>query len=247
MALGSDPYAVLGVPRDATDVQLGQARRRLSRRYHPDVNPAPGAVARFKEVQEAFELLSDPVARAKYDRVHEQPGRTRVVRDASGGYGFGGEASPGLFIQPASVDFGLLNPKRRWADAKVTVAWTSEPPPSITRDQGSGWWRVLGAERPNSGCMVFHLRAAGRAGTPTGRQHARFTVTVDDTVLTVRLAAEFEGEFPPDPRPSPGPPVPSPDLLPPVPGPGISRVFPWLIAIAFFIILVLTLVKSAHH
>jgi curved DNA-binding protein CbpA len=234
MALGSDPYAVLGVPRDADDAQVAQARRRLSRQYHPDLNPAPDAVARFKEVQRAFDLLSDPVARAEYDLAHEQPGGGRVVRDASGGYGLGGEASPSFFIQPASVDFGLLTPKRPWADAKVTVAWTGEPPASVTRDQGGEWWTVLGAERPNSGCMVFYLRAVGRARTPNGRRRAHFSATVDDTVLTVQLTAAFLGEFPPGALP---------DLEPVLPGRDISRVFPWLLVSVFFIILVIAFVK----
>jgi hypothetical protein len=240
MALGSDPYVVLGVPRNATEAQLVQARRRLSRQYHPDLNTAPDAVARFKEVQEAFEVLSDPVTRAEYDVAYEQPGRGRVERDASGGYGFGGEASPALFIQPTAVDFGLLTPTRPWADAKVTVAWTGKPPASITRDQGSQWWTVLGAERPNSGCMVYYLRAVGRAGTPNGRQQAQFTVTVDDTMLTVRLAAEFQGEFPPGPLPRLEPTVPGP-------GPKLSWLYPWLLVIIFFIVLALTLLKAAHH
>ena len=72
MTLRADPYAVLGVPRDASADQIGQARRRLSREYHPDVNPAPDAAARFDEVQRAFDLLSDPAARSRYDRAHDE-------------------------------------------------------------------------------------------------------------------------------------------------------------------------------
>jgi hypothetical protein len=60
MALGPDPYEVLGVPRDATGDQIAQARRRLSRELHPDVNSAPDAAARFDQVQQAFDVLSDP-------------------------------------------------------------------------------------------------------------------------------------------------------------------------------------------
>jgi hypothetical protein len=241
MALRSDPYAVLGVARDATDAQILQARRRLSRHYHPDLNPDPDAVAHFKEVQEAFEVLSNPAARAEYDRAHAQPGRTRVTRDASGGYDYDGESSPGLFIQPATVDFGLLTAKRPWADAKVTLAWTGELPKNITRGQGNEWWTVLAAERPNSGCMVFYLRASGLPGTPSGRQHSQFTVTVDDTVLTVRLTAEFWGEFPPGPVPDFEPSLPGPDMS------WLSWLRPWVLVIVFFIILTLTFLKAAHH
>ena len=87
MALESDPYVVLGVPRDASGDQIAQARRRLSRKYHPDVNLAPDAAARFDEVQQAFQLLSDPAARSRYDRARDEQRRARVVDDPRVGYG----------------------------------------------------------------------------------------------------------------------------------------------------------------
>ena len=93
MALGSDPYAVLGVARGATDVQIAQARRQLVRRYHPDVDHDPDATARFEEVQRAFDLLSDPAARAEYNRTHDVQGRALVMQAADGGYGLGGQAA----------------------------------------------------------------------------------------------------------------------------------------------------------
>src|SRR5580704_647823 len=101
MALGPDPYAVLGVPRDASQDQIAQARRQLSREYHPDVNPAPDAAARFDEIQQAYHQLS--AAGPKCDQAHDEHGRARVVRDPGGGYGSATEASPGIFIQPTSV------------------------------------------------------------------------------------------------------------------------------------------------
>jgi curved DNA-binding protein len=61
-------YDVLGVPRDADLEEIQRAYRRLVRRYHPDVNPHPEAEGRLKEVTEAYEVLSDPVQRARYDR-----------------------------------------------------------------------------------------------------------------------------------------------------------------------------------
>ena len=80
MAVGFDPYAVLGLSRDATAAQIAQARRRLSRQFHPDVNSAQDAAARFDEVQRAFSLLSDPAARAEYDRASGHPGAPRAAR-----------------------------------------------------------------------------------------------------------------------------------------------------------------------
>jgi curved DNA-binding protein len=63
-----DFYAVLGVDRDATVQDLQRAYRTLARRYHPDVNKEPGAEDRFKQVGEAYEVLSDPESRARYDQ-----------------------------------------------------------------------------------------------------------------------------------------------------------------------------------
>ena len=64
-----DPYDVLGVPRTASEADIKRAYRRLAKQYHPDRNKDnPDAVARFKEIQEAYDVLSDPEARARYDR-----------------------------------------------------------------------------------------------------------------------------------------------------------------------------------
>ncbi|MET3963340.1 molecular chaperone DnaJ [Marmoricola sp. OAE513] len=65
--MNPDPYAILGVDRDADADALKKAYRKLARQYHPDVNSDPGAQEKFKEVSAAYEILSDPEKRRVYD------------------------------------------------------------------------------------------------------------------------------------------------------------------------------------
>lgn len=74
-----DPYKVLGVSRDAGDQELKRAFRKLARQYHPDVNQEPGAEERFKEIQAAYALLSDPEQRRRYDNGELQGGLAEAV------------------------------------------------------------------------------------------------------------------------------------------------------------------------
>ena len=62
-----DYYKILGVARDAGDQAIKQAYRRLARKHHPDVSKAKGSAERFKEINEAYEVLSDPEKRKRYD------------------------------------------------------------------------------------------------------------------------------------------------------------------------------------
>ncbi|MCX6893911.1 MAG: DnaJ domain-containing protein, partial [Verrucomicrobia bacterium] len=65
-----DYYSTLGIARDASDADIKKAFRKLARKYHPDVaKDKASAEARFKEINEANEVLSDPEKRGKYDRL----------------------------------------------------------------------------------------------------------------------------------------------------------------------------------
>jgi len=65
--VASDYYGILGVRRDADADEIKKAYRRLARELHPDVNPDPQTQERFKEITQAYEVLSDPQKRQMYD------------------------------------------------------------------------------------------------------------------------------------------------------------------------------------
>jgi curved DNA-binding protein len=67
MAAAGDYYDVLGVGRGASQDEIQRAYRKLARTYHPDVNSDPAAEERFKEISEAYAVLSDPKTRERYD------------------------------------------------------------------------------------------------------------------------------------------------------------------------------------
>ncbi len=67
-----DFYQALGVSRTASQEEIQRAYRKLARKYHPDVNKDPGAEERFKAISEAYDVLSDPDTRARYDRFGAQ-------------------------------------------------------------------------------------------------------------------------------------------------------------------------------
>ena len=81
--MAKDLYEILGVSKDASDSEIKKAFRRRARELHPDVNKATDAEDQFKELNEAYDVLSDPNKRAQYDRFGTIPGA------AGGGYGGG--------------------------------------------------------------------------------------------------------------------------------------------------------------
>ena len=113
--MAKDYYQTLGVSKSASEKDIKKAYRKLAKEYHPDTNPDnPSAEARFKEVNEAYEVLSDPDKRAKYDQFGPDFERYQQFNGggAPGGYthvdfeGFGGAGGFGDIFDSLFGGFG---------------------------------------------------------------------------------------------------------------------------------------------
>jgi len=108
-----DYYEILGVKRDDTQATIKSAYRKLARKYHPDVNKEKGAQEKFKDINEAYEVLSDPNKRSRYDQLgaNWQQGADFTPPPGFEGFNFGGfsgGASQGGFSDFFSAIFGDL-------------------------------------------------------------------------------------------------------------------------------------------
>lgn len=109
MAVKRDYYEVLGVPRGASKDELKKRYRQLARQYHPDVNKEPNAAEHFKEISEAYEVLSDDDKRAAYDRFGHAG-----VNNGSGFSGFeGGFGGFADIFEEFFGSFGTTGRRRR--------------------------------------------------------------------------------------------------------------------------------------
>ena len=112
-----DPYAVLGVARDATPLQVARAHRHLAKAHHPDLHEGAAVAAeRMRAINEAWAVLSNPARRADYDLSHPSSGTP-----TSGHWG--ASRSP---IQPASP-----SSTRTWATWRATAAETRAAPRTV--------------------------------------------------------------------------------------------------------------------
>lgn len=88
--MGNDPYGTLGVDQNASQDEIKKAYRKLSKKYHPDINHEPGAEDKYKEIQEAYETLGDEQKRANFDQYGSADGPQGFGGQGFGGQGFGG-------------------------------------------------------------------------------------------------------------------------------------------------------------
>ncbi len=104
-----DYYEVLGIPRDAEKDDIRTAYRRLARQYHPDVNKDADAESRFKEINEAYQVLNDDEKRSVYDRY----GHAGLNPNDMGGAGFGGFGGFGDIFEDLFGGFGMRTAGRQ--------------------------------------------------------------------------------------------------------------------------------------
>ena len=111
--MAKDYYSVLGVGKSASDEEIAKAYKKLARENHPDRNPGDkGAEARFKEIQNAYDVLNDPKKKAAYDQFGtEMP---NMGGGPGGGFSFGGGGggAPGVDPEMAQED-GPDHPRPR--------------------------------------------------------------------------------------------------------------------------------------
>ena len=123
-----DPYAILGVPRDATREQVARAYRRLAKRYHPDLRDDAQASEQMRKVNQAWEILSSPLRRANYDGDALARSSRRAHWSAS---------------RPASAPPTRHAASTAWAPPPTTAhytRWYPGPPPA---DESPSWPGVV--------------------------------------------------------------------------------------------------------
>ncbi|MFF2700953.1 DnaJ C-terminal domain-containing protein [Streptomyces cyaneofuscatus] len=179
--MARDFYEVLGVSRTASQDEIQQAYRKLARRHHPDVNKDPSAEERFKDLNEAYSVLSDPKTRARYDRFGEDFRKIPEDYDERVAAGAGG----GFRTRRTT---GAGGPRARYT---------------------TGFGEDFSAEDVNIEDLLGSLfgAGAGSAGVPGADQEAELPLTVEEAYKggrrTVALAGpsgeprSYEVEVPP--------------------------------------------------
>jgi Ca-activated chloride channel family protein len=143
MEFTQDYYSILGVAPDATDEDLRSAYRVAARRFHPDVNKAPGAALIFRDINNAYELLSDLYRRREYDQLVGTPGKQASKLEISVQYSR-------LHFQP------LDEPQLVYALVKVQPVLEHKP----TTDTPLNLCLLMDKSTSMKGARMQHLKAA---------------------------------------------------------------------------------------
>lgn len=121
-----DYYEILGVSRGASDDEIKKAFRRKARETHPDVNDAPDAEAQFKQINEAYDVLSDPAKRDTYDRFGTADPRSAPAGGADFGDVFAGFGMDDLFSAFFGGSGGSARPSREGRDMAAQISISLE-------------------------------------------------------------------------------------------------------------------------
>lgn len=199
-----DYYAVLGVGKAADAQQLKQAYRRLARKHHPDLNPGDlQAAERFKEIGEAYEVLSDPDRRRRYDRLgpdwaqHLGGARTRAAGAAGGPppdpRAFGDFSSFFHHLFGPDSPFGPLDGRTRRAPGWPPASRYRPPGPPVDPGGRTGVVEISLEEAYRGALRQLRTSETGahQVRIPPGvRDGARLKVRTPDgdAMLTVRIA-----------------------------------------------------------
>lgn len=179
MTTSGDYYEILGVPRTASSEELKSAFRKRAREYHPDVNKSPDAEERFKEINEAYAVLSDPEKRSVYDRYGREGLNSMggmpdwstmdfsdLFEDIFAGFGFGGFGTTGSGRRRSR------NTPRRGADLSYRLqiefeeaVFGAEKEIEITRDETCSTCRGTGSEPGTSPIRCSTCNGQGEVRT----------------------------------------------------------------------------------
>ena len=127
MAAVRDPYATLGVDRKASDDDIKKAYRKLARQYHPDRNPGDKAAAsKFKDIQQAYDTLSDPEKRKLYDQFGPQ--YEQAQRAAQAGVAKSASLRPSIssLVRPNSSQKALFSTTQRCSGSFTKIGCGAE-------------------------------------------------------------------------------------------------------------------------
>ena len=170
MTVSGDYYEVLGVPRDADTKTIKNAFRQLARRYHPDTSTEPDAEQRFKEIAEAYGVLSDPARRASYDAQGSAGLAGATAEDLWGGIDFAD-----IFGSGAEA-FGSLFERLFWPPAAGPAARPGRAPGpdhlpgrgadrrDTSKSRSAAWAHARGARAADPGAVPPRVAARAAAG-----------------------------------------------------------------------------------
>ncbi|HLJ92602.1 MAG TPA: J domain-containing protein [Gemmataceae bacterium] len=170
--MARDYYETLGVKRDASDNEIKSAYRKLARQYHPDRNPGDKqAETKFKEVQEAYDVLSDKTKRAQYDRFGAAgPG---AFRDFTGGAG-----GPEFQWGPGPGGFQEMDPRQA---ADLFRQFFGGGGGAVDMDT------IFGQQGPRRG------RSRGRRAQPTEEAEAEVTIPFQTAAVGGNVSLQIDG------------------------------------------------------